>query len=123
MFGIGGDSGRATASAADGRLRIDYDAGRELAYGSIRDALRVLSEESGANVWALKKPLTVHPWGGACLGSDAQQGVVDQRGEVYGNPGLFVTDGAALPAAPGGPPSLAIAAWAHHVADGMTRSA
>jgi len=123
MFGIGGDSGRATASAADGRLRIDYDAGRELAYCSIRDALRVLSEESGANVWALKKPLTVHPWGGACLGSDAQHGVVDQRGEVYGNPGLFVTDGSALPAAPGGPPSLAIAAWAHHVADGMTRSA
>lgn len=122
MFGIGGDSGRATATDDDGRLRIDYDAGRELAYGSIREAFRVLSVESGNHVWALKTPLTVHPWGGACLGPDNQHGVVDQRGEVYGNPGLFVADGAALPAAPGGPPSLAIAAWAHHVADGMART-
>ena len=32
-------------------------------------------------------------------------------------PGLFVADAAALPAAVGTPPSLAIAAWAHHVAD------
>jgi cholesterol oxidase len=36
---------------------------------------------------------------------------------VYGNPGLFIADAAALPAAVGAPPSLAIAAWAHHVAD------
>jgi cholesterol oxidase len=59
--------------------------------------------------------------GGARLGANAQQGVVDHRGEVYGNPGLFVADAAALPAAPGGPPSLAIAAWAHHVADGIAQ--
>ena len=43
--------------------------------------------------------------------------MVDHRGEIYGNPGLFVADAAALPAAVGTPPSLAIAAWAHHVAD------
>jgi cholesterol oxidase len=43
--------------------------------------------------------------------------VVDHTGEVYGHPGLYVADGSALPAAVGAPPSLAIAAWAHHVAD------
>jgi cholesterol oxidase len=42
--------------------------------------------------------------------------VVDHTCEVYGNPGLYVADAAALPAAAGVPPSLAIAAWAHHLA-------
>ena len=51
----------------------------------------------------------------------AAAGVVDPRGEVYGRPGLFVADAAALPAATGGPPSVAIAAWAHRVADQIVR--
>jgi cholesterol oxidase len=51
------------------------------------------------------------------------RGVVDHKGEVYGNPGLFVADAAALPAAAGTPPSLTIAAWAHHVADGLGQTA
>jgi cholesterol oxidase len=42
---------------------------------------------------------------------------VDHHGGIYGNPGLFVVDASALPAAVGAPPSLGIAAWAHHVAD------
>ena len=75
--------------------------------------------ETGRKTWAIGKPLTLHPWGGACVGADPAHGVVDHRGEVYGNPGLFITDGSALPAAPGGPPSLTIAAWAHYVADQM----
>jgi cholesterol oxidase len=72
-------------------------------------------------VRALPKPFTVHQWGGACLGPDPHHGVVDHRGEVYGNPGLFISDGAALPAAVGAPPSVAIAAWAHHLADGLAK--
>jgi cholesterol oxidase len=59
--------------------------------------------------------------GGARLGADASEGVVDHRGEVYGNPGLYVVDASALPAPPGGPPSVVIAAWAHHVADGIAQ--
>jgi cholesterol oxidase len=35
---------------------------------------------------------------------------------VVGNPGLFVLDAAALPAAPGGPPAMSVAAWSSHVA-------
>jgi cholesterol oxidase len=40
---------------------------------------------------------------------------VDGYGEVYGQPGLYVLDAAALPAAPGGPPSMSIAAWSSWV--------
>ncbi len=57
----------------------------------------------------------------ARVGADLDQGVVDHNGEVYGNPGLFVTDGSVLPAAPGVPPALSIAAWAHYVSDRMAQ--
>ncbi|MGO9767542.1 MAG: GMC oxidoreductase [Myxococcaceae bacterium] len=78
---------------------------------------------SGLKTGAIKKPLTVHAWGGACFGPTLERGVIDHRGEVYGNRGLFVADAAALPAAAGTPPSLAIAAWARHVADGPASKA
>jgi cholesterol oxidase len=35
---------------------------------------------------------------------------------VHDNPGLFIADASALPAAPGVPPSMTIAAWAGHLA-------
>jgi cholesterol oxidase len=119
IYGMGADSGTATAAFERDRLHVDYDERQEPLFKDIRRAFGLLQSESGERVRALPKPFTVHQWGGACLGPDAQQGVVDHRGEVYGNPGLFITDGAALPAAVGGPPSVSIAAWAHHVADGM----
>ena len=120
IYGMGADSGVATAGFEGERLRVNYDEQQEPLLGEIRRAFGLLERESGERVRALLTPLTVHPWGGAGLGPDPQRGVVDHRGEVYGNPGLFIADGAALPAAPGGPPSVTIAAWAHHVADGMS---
>lgn len=119
IYGMGADSGSATAGFERERLSVQYDERQEALFKDIRKAFATLQSESGEPVRALHKPLTVHQWGGACLGPDPQRGVVDHRGEVYGNPGLFITDGAALPAAVGGPPSVAISAWAHHVADGM----
>ena len=122
MYGIGADSGKASVTFAEGRLQVDYDPRQEPIYADIREAFRILSGESGDRISVIPKPLTVHPWGGACVGADAGCGVVDHHGEVHGNPGLFIADAAALPAAPGGPPAVAIAAWAHHVADGIARS-
>ena len=92
-------------------------------FDEIREVIRALGVQSGLKTWAIKKPITIHPWGGACLGANANLGVVDHAGEVYGNPGLFVADASALPAAVGTPPSLAIAAWAHHVADRIGQTA
>jgi cholesterol oxidase len=95
LYGMGADSGEASASYDGGRLKID---------GVVR---------------ALGKPLSLHPWGGARVGANPELGVINHRGEVYGNPGLFVTDASALPAAVGKPPSLTIASWAYYVADAM----
>lgn len=116
VVGMGADSGSGRIGFKNGRLTVDYNAARESVYSRIRGSFARLGKETGSKVWLIGKPLTVHPWGGARIGPDPQQGVIDHRGEVYGNPGLYVADGSALPAAPGRPPALAIAAWAHHVA-------
>jgi cholesterol oxidase len=118
VLGMEPDSGRGAVTYDRGKLRVRYDHRQEPAYDRIRQAIRTLEEdERGSRTWTIPTPLSVHPWGGACLGPDRDHGVVDHRGEVYGNPGLFVADGAALPAAPGAPPTLSISAWAHHVGE------
>jgi cholesterol oxidase len=122
IYGMGCDSGKATAGYDRGRLTVQYDERQEPVFSDIRRAFGLLEQQSGERVHVLNRPFTVHQWGGACLGPDNQAGVVDHRGEVYGNPGLYITDGAALPAAVGGPPSVSIAAWAHYVADGIAEA-
>ncbi len=123
IIGMGADTGAASARYENGRVVVDYDAKQQPIFDKIRGAFRALETETGLKTWAIKKPITVHAWGGACLGPNADRGVVDHKGEVYGNPGLFIADASALPAAAGTPPSLAIAAWAHHVADGLAQRA
>jgi cholesterol oxidase len=123
MFAMGVDSTTASATWIKGRLRSDYDCRKEPVYDELHDALRIVGEELGIKLYSPRKPLSPHMGGGARIGANAQDGVVDHRGEVYGNPGLFVMDASALPAPTGGPPSVTIAAWAHHVADGMAGSA
>jgi cholesterol oxidase len=121
MYTMGKDSGKASLTFAGGRLQSDYDHRQEPVYGELREALGVFAAETGGRVSTLRKPLTPHMSGGARLGANAEQGVIDHRGEVYRNPGLYVADASALPEATGGPPSVAIAAWAHHVADGIAK--
>ncbi|MEZ5506304.1 MAG: GMC oxidoreductase [Gammaproteobacteria bacterium] len=61
----------------------------------------------------------MHPLGSARCGKDRRDSVVNLQGEVHDHPGLFVVDASALPAAPGSPPSMTIAAWSAHVCDGL----
>lgn len=65
---------------------------------------------------------TVHPLGGASIAEHAEDGVVDHSGQVFGNRGLYVADGSALPRAPGWPPSMTIAALAERQADLIVRT-
>ncbi|HEY3344005.1 MAG TPA: GMC family oxidoreductase [Anaerolineaceae bacterium] len=63
----------------------------------------------------LNLPTTAHILGGAPIGADVQSGVVNDRFEVHGYPGLFIVDGSVVPANPGVNPSLTIAALAEYV--------
>lgn len=65
---------------------------------------------------------SAHPIGTARMGDTPATGVVDVDGQVFGHPGLFVTDGAAIPTALGVNPSLTIAAVAERMSAQMVRS-
>jgi cholesterol oxidase len=70
--------------------------------------------QSGITESALNIPTTAHILGGAVIGADPEQGVVDAAHRVFGYENLMVCDGAAIPANPGVNPSLTITAMAEH---------
>jgi cholesterol oxidase len=69
---------------------------------------------SAINEALLDIPMTAHILGGACMGSDPHDGVVDEYNRVFGYPGLWVVDGSSVPANLGVNPSLTITAIAEH---------
>jgi cholesterol oxidase len=71
--------------------------------------------------WTLANYLvTPHPLGGCVMGDSAETGVVDDGGQVFGHPGLYVLDGAIVPRSVGVNPSRTIAALAERCAEKMT---
>jgi cholesterol oxidase len=63
--------------------------------------------------------MTVHPLGGACIGMNVEQGVGGWTRRSVWTSNLYITDGSALPAATGTPPSMTIAAWSSHVSQAI----
>ena len=55
-------------------------------------------------------PSTAHILGGACMGRDAAEGVIDRDNRVFGYRNLYVCDGSMISANPGVNPSLSITA-------------
>ncbi|MCU7725957.1 GMC family oxidoreductase [Actinoplanes sp. KI2] len=111
-------------------LGIDWNRRSSRAYHrGLRDALRQISDRLGATYrdtpqWRyLRRITTVHPLGGAPMGRDPSRGVVDRHGQAFGQDGLFVVDGAAMPGAVGPNPSLTIAAFADWSAEAIISGA
>jgi len=112
----------------DDRLRIDWPhAGRSPVIEHDNQWLRRASEgiqgQFIANpLWTEgmgQKLVTVHPLGGCAMGDDAEHGVVNHQCEVFAgshgeavHEGLYVCDGAVIPAAVGVNPLLTITAVA-----------
>ena len=75
-------------------------------YGEIVDAKpMVIYTESLLGI-----PTTAHILGGAIMGKDATEGVIDKDNKVFGYEGMYVCDGAMISANPGVNPSLTITA-------------
>jgi cholesterol oxidase len=120
--------GRLVLDAERDRVRVDWPgAGQERPFPRNNRILRRFSLRSGGTfvpnpVWSRKlgrRVLTVHPLGGAVVGDDAAQGVVDHAGKVFAgsagtdtHPGLWVADGSVIPRPLGVNPLLTIAALA-----------
>ncbi|MDQ3265392.1 MAG: GMC family oxidoreductase, partial [Myxococcota bacterium] len=125
LMGIGTD-------VADGKLRLgpkglelDWKPDRSRAYFDrvLETGKRIADGLHGDFVpnpsWKLGRVITPHPIGGAPMGSNPTEGVVDGNGEVFGHPGLYVADGSVMPASLGVNPSLTIAAVSDLFADRM----
>ncbi|MBU8895155.1 GMC family oxidoreductase [Corallococcus sp. M34] len=78
------------------------------------DVARALGGRAAYNpLWSrLHIPVSVHNLGGCAMAEEPAYGVLTPDGEVHGHPGLYVLDGAALPASTGVNPSSTIAAVA-----------
>lgn len=123
LLGMGRDVPDGRMSLRRGYLDIDWTVQTSLRYFErVRSVMRDLSEELGAEfrdnpLWWSHRVITVHPLGGAPMGRHPAEGVCDSFGEVFGLPGLYVLDGAALPGPVGANPSLTIAAFADRACD------
>lgn len=84
---------------------VGHKVAREIAKDVNGTAGAVIGEPFGI-------PLTAHFLGGAVIGKDASEGVVDAYLRVFGQPGLHILDGSTLSANPGVNPSLSITAQA-----------
>ncbi|MFB9376354.1 GMC oxidoreductase [Kineococcus gynurae] len=118
LLTMGRDTPSGRLGLRDGYLDLDWSPAQSREYfAEVRRTLRRLAVAIDAEYHDsistfLSRSVTVHPLGGCGMGRDPGTGVVDERGEVFGHPGLFVADGAVLPGPVGPNPSLTIAALA-----------
>jgi cholesterol oxidase len=108
-------------------VRWDTDRHRRL-YAAEAAASAAIARSLGGRLavtptWRhLRQPVAVHNLGGCRMGTGPHDGVVDIDGAVFGHPGLYVFDGAILPAATGVNPSHTITAVAERCAETLVRS-
>lgn len=122
LLGMGRDVPDGVMSLRGNRLHIDWTTETSMEYFErMRGVMRQIADTLDVRyldnpVWFFRKVITVHPLGGAPIGEHPAEAVCDPYGEVYGHPGLFVADGAAMPGPVGSNPSLTIAAMADRLA-------
>ncbi|MEW9529717.1 GMC oxidoreductase [Microbispora sp. NPDC049125] len=125
LLGMGRDVPDGTLRLRDDRLDVDWDARTSQQYfDGLRATMRRIAHVLGAEYadtpsWLGKRVMTVHPLGGAPMGRHPGEGVCDPYGEVFGFPGLYIADGAAMPGPVGANPALTIAALADRMATRM----
>lgn len=122
LIGMGADAADGKFTFHKKKLFLKYNQKNSPIFEQIRQGFKQVSKLSGKPVRYGYKAVTVHPFGGAIIGLNESSGVVNHKGEVFGNPSLFIADASALPKAVGGPPSLTIGAWSSHVADQIIKA-
>ncbi|HEV7773582.1 MAG TPA: GMC family oxidoreductase [Conexibacter sp.] len=125
MLGMGRDTPDGRYSLDDGMLALDWTEDTSEVYlKRVRATMEAINDQLGGD-WVqnplshLHRLITVHPLGGAPMGTDPQSGVVDAHGRVFGHPGLHVADGSVVPGPVGPNPSFTIAALADRFADAI----
>ena len=66
-------------------------------------------------------PTTAHILGGCCISKNIDEGVIDEKFEVFNYPGMYVIDGSSIPSNLGVNPSLTITAMAEYAMSVMPK--
>ncbi len=118
LLGMGRDVPDGVLRLCGDRLDLAWSTATSEAYFErVNATMRRIAAVLGARcvnnpMWMSKRIITAHPVGGAPMGRDPSVAVCDPYGEVFGYPGLYIADGAAMPGPVGPNPSLTIAALA-----------
>ena len=129
LLGMGRDRPTGTFRLEDGLLATDWRVDESKDYFvRLRKTMKAIAGALGADflanpTWLLNRVITVHPLGGCPMGRSPERGVVDEFGEVYNHPNLYVADGSVLPGPVGPNPALTIAAVADRIADHIIEEA
>jgi cholesterol oxidase len=123
-LGMGTDAGDGRLRLKHGSIDIDWRHRQSLRmFSEMEQVLRKMSHAiNGRYVtsvlwrWPVRKLLTAHPLGGCIMGVNKDSGVVNEFGEVWGYPGLYVADGSIVPTALSVNPSMTISALAERIA-------
>ena len=129
-LGMGTDAGDGEMSLSDDNIDIEWSHTKskkmfnemEEELGKLSDALEGDYKTSLLWKWPVKKLLTAHPLGGCIMGETAETGVVNEFGEVWNYPNLYVADGAIIPTALSINPSATICALSERIADHIVHS-
>ncbi|MEV4900599.1 GMC family oxidoreductase [Citricoccus sp. NPDC055426] len=125
LLGMGRDIPDGRMFLRDGRLAVDWTLSTSRDYfDRVQSTMRDIAGQLGADfrdnpLWMAQRVITVHPLGGAPMGAHPGVGVCDPYSAVYGQPGLHVVDGSAMPGPVGANPALTIAACADRASERM----
>jgi cholesterol oxidase len=96
----------------DHKISARVDAGHDVTRDFAKRINGVPLGSVTENVFNL--PTTAHILGGAPMGQNADEGVVNENFAVHNYPGMYIIDGSIMPANPGVNPSLTITALAEY---------
>jgi len=129
-LGMGTDAADGQMKLSDGNMEIKWDSSRSREmFAEMETALKELSRGIGGKYvtsilwgWPFRKLLTAHPLGGCVMSDDKNEGVVNEFGEVWNYPNLYVSDGSIIPTALSVNPSATISALSERIADHLVVS-
>jgi cholesterol oxidase len=122
VSGMGADAMDGVVAFEGNRFHIRFNPENSPIYAQIYETMLEMARLSGRKIYASRRPSTVHPMGGACVGRPEAGGVIGADGQVHGVPGLYVVDAAAFPEPIAAPPTLSIGAWSENVAARFIRA-
>jgi cholesterol oxidase len=129
FLGMGTDAADGRMALSEGDIEIQWDVKRSRAmFDEMENALKELCKGIGGKYmpsilwgWPWRKLLTAHPLGGCTMSDDPNEGVVNEFGEVWNYPNLYVSDGSIIPTALSVNPSATISALSERIADHVVK--